>query len=192
MLSDDAVEDGACLARIRLPIHCNLGEIQIIMIEKHSGRQGVLLLNSGRAEFDRYRHFWINKERKAYLVVSSLPQGDGGMSLTRLTTGCGIRSNIHRCPDRRWQNPQRICTDLLKLKLVSKHLFQFDFFWAHFKSLNTAQGRAKGNIRLLLTKNPACSFSCPLSGKWCLVLTARGQLYVTKRSRSRESTTQAT
>ena len=32
-----------------------------------------------------------------------------------------------------------------------------------------SQGGAEGSVRYLLTKNPTCSFSCPLQGKQCLV-----------------------
>ena len=43
MLSDDAVEDGACLTRNSL--HSGLEDIQIKFIRKHARRQGVPFLS---------------------------------------------------------------------------------------------------------------------------------------------------
>ena len=44
-----------------------------------------------------------------------------------------------------------------------------------------AQGGSERSIRLLLTKNPPCSFSCPLQETWYLVWTVPAAIYNTLR-----------
>ena len=81
MLSDDAVEDGACLARNSLFIHSGLEDMQIILIGKHARRQiqtNYIDISYIAIPFAIFKHPTTSFERKP---ASHNTRLDGGSSL---------------------------------------------------------------------------------------------------------------